>query len=301
MLDVRKLTLLREVALRGGITAAARALGLSPSAVSQQISRFEAEIGVALAESHGRGISLTPAAHALVKRTETVIEVLETAEAELAVMRTGVSGTVRIAAYPTFALTALGETVARLNETVPGVVVEFVQLDPAEAVTELSARRADVALIDEYPGHPVSAATGMTRTVVAREPVQAYLPRPGADPAEVSWAVEPRASDAFRWVQGICRSAGFDPLVRFESPDLHAHRRLVEQGIAAAFLPRSVARGLDPALQVDVTGGSPHYRMLYTLTRRGSERSPAIAASIAAITATVRPIAQPITHTSPTE
>lgn len=290
MLDIRRLTLLREVALRGGVTAAARSLDLSPSAVSQQLSRLESEVGVALTVAFGRGIQLTQAARDLVAHTEEVLATLEIAEAELTAARSGLSGRVRVAAFHTFALTSLGATVVELARTAPDVEIEFVQLDPEEAITELSARRADVVLVDEYPGFPLRPAPGLNRTEIARESVRAYLPRHDSDPATVPWVTEPRQSDAHLWARSICRTAGFEPRVRFESPDLHAHRQLVEHGHAAAFLPHSVAAGLDPRLARSLPSSPQLYRSLYTLVRRGSEHSPAISAcqrAIAAVTARV--------------
>lgn len=283
MLDVRKLALLREVALHGGVTAAALSLNISPSAVSQQLTRLESETGVPLTVALGRGIQLTQAAHDLVARTEEVLALLESAEAALTEARAGLSGTVKLAAFHTFSMTALGATVTALQRLAPGVEIEFVELDPEHALTELSARRADIALVDEYPGLPLPPGRGLVRSLVVREAVHAYLPRPDIDPARVAWAAEPRHSDSFVWMRSVCRSAGFEPNVRFESPDFHVHRRLVEQGLAAAFLPQSVGAGLDHSLVTDVTRGKPMHRSLYTLVRRGTERSPAITACQSAI------------------
>lgn len=288
MLDVRKLALLREVALQGGVTAAASSLGISPSAVSQQLTRLESETGVPLTIALGRGIQLTQAAHDLVARTEELLALLESAEVALAEARAGLSGTVKLAAFHTFSLTALGSTVRALQRLAPGVEIEFVELDPENALTELSARRADIALVDEYPGLPLPPGRGLVRRLVTREALRAYLPELAADPARVAWAAEPRLSDSFQWMRNVCRSAGFEPNVRFESPDFHVHRRLVEQGLAAAFLPHSVGASLDPSLVADVTGGTPMHRSLYTLVRRGTERSPVIAACQSAISEAVR-------------
>ena len=55
MLDVRRLVVLREVALRGSFSAAAQALTYSQSAVSQQIATLEREAGTRLVERNGRG------------------------------------------------------------------------------------------------------------------------------------------------------------------------------------------------------------------------------------------------------
>ncbi|MFD0788448.1 LysR family transcriptional regulator, partial [Micromonospora azadirachtae] len=55
-LDVRRLRVLYEVALRGGITAAATALHVTPSAVSQQLGQLAREAGCERLERSGRGV-----------------------------------------------------------------------------------------------------------------------------------------------------------------------------------------------------------------------------------------------------
>lgn len=81
MLDVRRLRLLRELALRGTIAAVADAMAFTPSAISQQLSALEREAGVALLQRSGRRVILTPAAHNLVRHAEAVLERLEQAAA----------------------------------------------------------------------------------------------------------------------------------------------------------------------------------------------------------------------------
>ena len=76
MLDVHKLALLREVALHGSVTAAARSLQMSTSNISQRLSRLEQETGVRLLETVGRGVILTDAAWQLVAQTEDILAAL---------------------------------------------------------------------------------------------------------------------------------------------------------------------------------------------------------------------------------
>ena len=59
MLDLHRLTLLREVKLRGSMSAAARELSYSHSAISQQLGVLEKETGVVLLEKVGRNVRLT--------------------------------------------------------------------------------------------------------------------------------------------------------------------------------------------------------------------------------------------------
>src|SRR5689334_18831146 len=103
MLDVRRLRLLRELSHRGTIAAVAQALVLTPSAVSQQLGVLEREAGVPLLERSGRRVVLTPAAHALVRHTEVVLDRLERAGAELQRARSGLAGPVRLGTFPTAA------------------------------------------------------------------------------------------------------------------------------------------------------------------------------------------------------
>src|SRR5919198_1228186 len=88
MLDVRRLRILREVAARGTIAAAARSLAYTPSAVSQQLSALEREAGVALLDRGGGRIALSEAGRGLVRRTEGILDELE-AEASRPALRMG--------------------------------------------------------------------------------------------------------------------------------------------------------------------------------------------------------------------
>src|ERR687892_35953 len=84
MLDVKRLRILREVAQRGSFSAAAEALYLSQSAVSQQIATLEREVGMKLLDRTREGPKLTDAGRVLVGHAEAAIARLEEAERELA-------------------------------------------------------------------------------------------------------------------------------------------------------------------------------------------------------------------------
>src|SRR3954453_7347357 len=102
-LDVRRLRVLREVALRGTVAAAANALGYPASAVSQQLSALERESRTALLERAGRGVRLTDAGRLLVERTEPILAALEHAAGALEASSGTVSGHVRISAMASVA------------------------------------------------------------------------------------------------------------------------------------------------------------------------------------------------------
>src|SRR3954463_14597594 len=83
MLDVRRMKVLREVAVRGSFSAAAEALSFTQSAISQQIAALERGAGCTLVQRNARGIRLTEAGEALVRHADAILARLGEAEAEL--------------------------------------------------------------------------------------------------------------------------------------------------------------------------------------------------------------------------
>ena len=83
MLDPRRLLLLAEVARHDSLTAAAGALGYSPSALSQQVAALEREAGAPVLERLARGVRLTEAGRTLVVAGERVAAELAAARGAL--------------------------------------------------------------------------------------------------------------------------------------------------------------------------------------------------------------------------
>lgn len=287
MLDLNRLALLRELETRGSIAAVSRAIGISSSAISQQLAKLEGEVGMQLLEPVGRQVRLTQVGIQLSRRADEVIRLLEQTEAELEQRSTRVQGVVRFAAFSTFALTYLPEVLRRMSASHPDVVVEFTQVEPTDALNAITRRRADLAVTDEYPHIPRRIAAELTRTFLSRDPIEVYAPQKAQHPsdlAEVAWIFEPADTDAALWATRACREAGFEPTVRFRSADLRIHHSLVQAGSAAAFLPRMLLDGPSAPLAAPAHriswGESELYRDVYAVTRRGGTIRPAVAALI---------------------
>ena len=80
MVEVRRLAVLRELHRCGTVTAAAAALHMTPSAVSQNLAALARETRTRLIEPHGRGVRLTGAGMVLLKHAEAVFGELERTE-----------------------------------------------------------------------------------------------------------------------------------------------------------------------------------------------------------------------------
>src|SRR5256714_15537596 len=83
MLDLKRLRVLGEVARQSSFSAAAEALYLSQSAVSQQVATLEREVGMPLLDRTRNGPKLNEAGKTLVGHAEAALSRLEEAEREL--------------------------------------------------------------------------------------------------------------------------------------------------------------------------------------------------------------------------
>lgn len=290
MFDLHRLRLLRELKHRGTLAAVAAALSYSPSSVSQQLSQLEAEVGVRLLEPVGRRVRLTAQAEILVAHTEAVLERLERAEADLAASLTELTGTLRIASFQTAALTLVPRSLSLLRGLHPGLRIHVTQMPPELALPALHARDFDLVIAEEYPGNPNPRTAELEQEDLLDDPLRLAVPASAGDGAGKGamaslrslaghpWAMEPEGTAAQHWAMALCRTAGFEPDVRFETTDLLIQLRLVEQGHAVALLPDLLWDGQPPTVALRPLPAGRQTRRIFTAVRRGRSQHPAIRA-----------------------
>ncbi len=289
MLEMKRLRLLWELSARGTVAAVAEALNYSPSAVSQQLALLEREAGVPLMRKVGRTLDLTAAGLTLVSETEALLAGLEKAEAALHRSHAEVAGTVRLSVFQTALLALLPAALKRLRAEHPRLRVEMVQHEPETALHDTWARGFDLVVAEQYPGHAAAHFVGLDREPLASDPIRLALPLEGVgdsafdhatsltDAAELPWVMEPRGAASRHWAEQACRSAGFEPDVRYETADLQAHVKLIETGNAVALLPGLVHIGAAHRLRLVELPGQPQ-RQVFTAARIASAEHPALIA-----------------------
>jgi len=285
MFELRRLRLLHELSLRGTIAEVAASLSYSPSTVSQQLSLLEREAGVSLLEPDGRRLRLTPQGRLLAQHAARALELDEAARASL----TAHAGweTVRLAAMPTAAETIVPAALTLLRERAPGLRVELAELPPEESLFELWARRFDLVIAEQYPGHTRERREGVLHGLLGEDPIRIALP-PSEGPASLSglreraWVMEPEGTAARQWVVQQCRAAGFEPDVRFEAADLTAHVRLIAAGHAVGMLPDLIWGDEPSPLTVTDLPGSP-VREVFTAVRASSSADEGVSLVRAAL------------------
>ncbi|REJ08357.1 LysR family transcriptional regulator [Microbacterium bovistercoris] len=270
MFELRRLRMLHELALRGTIAEVAASLAYSPSTVSQQLSLLEREAGVALLEPDGRRVRFTPAGRMLAEHAARALELDEAARAALNTDLQALEP-VRIAAMPTAAETIVPAALTILAERMPQLRVELAELPPEESLFELAARRFDLVIAEQYPGHTRERHVGVEHDLLGEDPIRIAMP-PSEEPSTLrtlhdrAWVMEPAGTAVRQWAVQQCRAAGFEPDVRFEADDLTAHVRLVEAGHAVAMIPDLIWGSSQPTTTLADLPGHP-VREVFTAVR----------------------------------
>lgn len=290
-LNTTRLRILREVAERGTIAAAAAALYLTPPAISHQLRVLEVEVGVPLLERTARSVRLTHAGTRLVAHAEIILAECETALADVASLVEQVTGTVRLSVFQTAAQTFALPAVASLRERHPQLDVLISEMEPVRAVPALKAGELDVALSHEWDFVPVPQDPGVERHDLFVEPIVVLLPcghRLATGPVRLRdlagerWCVAQESASSRQAVDRVANSAGFEPRVVFESNYFRAIGSAIEAGLGVGVAPALTdLRGLDIAILPLVEPSMT--RRIFAAARKGSGGAPAIAAVIEAM------------------
>ena len=298
MFDLARLRLLRELAHRGTMTAVAAALGLTSSAVSQQLATMEREARVALLERVGRRVRLTAEGARLVSHAETILQAVEAAELDLRAAGETPRGELEIASFSTFAKVHLIPAVMRTRNRFPEMHVVVHELESEDAVEAVRDGRCHVAVSFAYNLVPRPEAVGLVAQQLMEEPVLLALPerwRTERNPiglerlAQADWIVGSRQTDDRLLAERACAVAGFAPRMTHTVDDYDLLLRMVAAGLGVGFVP---ALGLRfpsaEAVVVRTPGGAPLSRRVHALTRGALTASPLVRALLSELASTTK-------------
>ncbi|MEU7635124.1 MULTISPECIES: LysR family transcriptional regulator [unclassified Streptomyces] len=294
MIEARRLHILRALADHRTVTAAAAALYLTPSAVSQQLAALEQETGHRLVERGARGVRLTAAGDILLGHANAVLAQLERAEAELAAYDQGEAGTVTVAAFATGIALVLAPALAELAGSAPGIRVRVQDAEGDASLLMVLDRQVDVAVAVEYRGAPDADDPRLTRVPLYAEPFDAVLPPghplagaaavPLAGLAKDPWIGPYSGNPCHDVVVLACEYAGFRPRLTHSSDDFRAVVALASAGVGVALVPRSALRGMDlGGVVVRPVDGVAPTRRVFAAVRRGAEDHPLFSPVLAAL------------------
>ncbi|WP_030782432.1 LysR family transcriptional regulator [Streptomyces sp. NRRL S-920] len=293
MIEARHLRVLRAVATTGSFSAAARELGCTQPAVSQQMKALESSTGTPLLIRTGREMRLTQAGEALVRHATGILAGLTAAEEEVAAIAGLRAGRVRLVSFPSGSSTLVPGALAALRAAHPGTRVSLVEAEPPRSVEMLREGDCDVALAFRYDGASEGASAAEEWDDLVVRPLLAdrlvgLVPEEhrlaGAEAVTIGeFADEP-------WIAGcprcrrqlveVCEAAGFAPRIDFATDDYPTVIGLVGAGLGVAVLPELAIDSVRPRGARTVTVEPAVRREIVALTLPDLAQVPAVAATL---------------------
>jgi DNA-binding transcriptional LysR family regulator len=284
-MTVSGLRVIREIALSGSFTAAARLLGYSQPAISRQVAAMEAAAGHPLFIREPRGVRVSAAGALVVEQAGRILASVDALQQDLAALGDRLAGRVKLGVFPAAMAVLAPRVLALLRSQHPGLQVSLSEGATPSLLRQLRAGRLAVAVIGIGAGLPGYDLDGLTRQVVLASQLRVAVPR-GHRLAEA--AVVPVAELAGEmWIAGD--DSGGDPqfgawptlanpAISYTSRSWPARFGLVAAGLGICLVPEVAALSV-PAGVATVGVEDPGWpgRMTVAVTR---ERSSAEAAAI---------------------
>ena len=243
-MDIRQLRYFNTVAHLENISKAADYLHISQSALTKQIQRLEAELGIPLFDRNGKKIRLNKAGMRFYDSSELVLREMQSAREDIDMLVTRKDHRIRVGStgLPQKMLDCLGEFAAAHPETI------FLLSNRIEFEEQIDINQYDALICpDEYRfeklnGYPFYEETYFfavnTRNALAARKVfhleflkdlpLTFMHGEGLDP---------------EYPYKVCTATGMEPGTLYFSDTREAHRRLIADGRAAGFVPASEAEG----------------------------------------------------------
>jgi DNA-binding transcriptional LysR family regulator len=298
MLDLHRLRLLQEFAVRGSIAGTAAVLGYTPSAVSQQLATLEREAGTALLDRSARRAELTDAGRRLAGHAERILAMVEEAETDLSARAAEPAGRVLVTAFPSAAV-AFAPALARSLRTHPRLTLVLRQTGAREGLRQVRSGEVDVAIADDWTGRLAdrieAGGSILTCYHLIRDELVLVVPRthPVADPGEAvdlralrhePWLAAPAGEPSRQAVDRLLGAAGVAPPVLSEFEGMSTIVSLVARGIGLAILPRLAVAAASRRVAVrELPHGLDLARDIHAVARTASVRRPSVAVILAAL------------------
>lgn len=286
--------------MRGSFSSAAEELYISQSAVSQHVSKLEAEVGVPLLQRTTAGPKPTPAGQALIAHADAVLCRLEEAERELTEIAGLEGGTLRLVSFPSATVTIVAHATAEYRSRFPNVKLRFSECDPEQSLPELRAGEHDLAVVYDFELNPFTpdrdieltelVTETMTLALAADHPLAGRSSINLSELSDESWLAGPAPGSCRELTVRSCQQAGFDPKITFESNEYTVIKSMVAAGLGVTLLPELALANEDSGLAyVRVEPRAP-VRRVWAATLAAGSRNPATEPMIELLAARAREI-----------
>jgi len=247
-MNLKQLEYALAVADTGSFTRAAERCHVVQSALSHQVARLEAQLGVSLFERTSRRVRLTPAGEAFVLSARPALEAAQRIADDVAAACGQVRGRLSIGEISSLTALDLVDLLALFHALYPAVDVRWLTAKSELLVADVCERRLDVGFIGLWQGEVLQ---GVQHRLLGREELVAVLP-PGhplagrgrlalADIADQVLVDFPEGTGARRQTDEAFQAAGLVHRVQFEIGHIRLVEKFVQRGLAIGLVPERIA------------------------------------------------------------
>lgn len=297
MLNLDRLRALQAVSAHGSVVAAADALHVTASAISQQLAKLEREVGETLVERDGRGVRLTRTAAVLVGHALRAMSALDDAESEIDARRTVVAGPITVTAFATAARGLAPRAIAELRRRHPSLGIVFREQTDDDVFPLLDRRDVDLAIEAEWFNRPLVLPDGLSKAfliddvadiaVSARHPLASRRTARLQDLRDESWICWHEGTMCHDWLLQTLRSLGHSPRIEHTASEHATQLALVAAGLGCAVMPRLGLDAVPPGVVLVPAEPSLH-RRVYAVWRTNAPQRRAIGAAVEAFKVSAR-------------
>jgi molybdate transport repressor ModE-like protein len=281
-IELRHLAALQAVANEGSFGRAAKRLGYTQSAISQQIATLERIVDARLVERPGgpRRVYLTEAGEMLLRHADGIVARLHAAQADLAALARGAAGPLRIGTYQSVGNKILPALLRRFSAQLPDVQIElreshaddellsavergeldltFTMLPPTEGPFEALELMRDPYVLLVPATSPLAAKRQVSLREIGQQPL-----------------VSNKACRSVEEVHTHLRARGIEPNVIFRSDDNGTVQGVVAAGLGVALVPKLTVDETDAHVAVIDLGGRVPDRIIGVAWHRDRFRTQA--------------------------
>ena len=297
MLNLERLRTLDALARHGSVSAAADALHVTTSAVSQQLGKLEREVGQQLLAKNGRGVRLTDAGRLLSEHASRILSQVELAQSDLEAHRGQVVGELRLSAFPTAARGLFPTALAALRARHQGLRVRSSELEPEQGIAAVVRGDLDLAVVLDWYNKPMPVPDGLVKAPLLDDPADVALPaghrladRDEVDLAEFAedeWITWGEGEFCHEWLMFTLRSKGIEPIVGHRAGETHTQLGLVAAGLGVCIAPLLGRHPVPPGI-VMIPLRQRVRRHVYVVWRADADRRPSIRAAVEALRGAAR-------------
>jgi DNA-binding transcriptional LysR family regulator len=275
----------------GSFADAARELGYTGSAVSQQISALERAARVTLFDRSARSVTATPAAELLAARSREALALMRDLEEDVLAMAAGQLGTLRVGSFPTASERLLPPAFRHFLEAQPKVTVRLGEAESDQLIDQLLDGQIDVTLVHQYDLVPRALPTDLILVPLVVEELLLLMPQshPLArrervhwhDLAAETWITTGHGTAGAECLRRLSARAGFEPQVAFRSNDYDVIREFVRSGLGVAMVP-ALCGGAIPGTSAVLSDHTDVHRRVNVL-HRGEGLNPVVSGFLDAL------------------